>query len=148
MMRNKRQQWHFWPDFSEMLPQRHFSIHLGSILFEYSLYEYYENMWKSLRKYLSRADAASHFFSISSLRISANPMARKNGDTLLRLLDGAIHHILNGHFLLRGQLWKYKHNTVGEHTWNQKCHCLQCMRVISINLSFIKGNIKWLVRSV
>lgn len=39
--------------------------------------EYHENMWESLRKYLSQADTASHFCSIFSLWISADLMARK-----------------------------------------------------------------------
>lgn len=86
MMRNKQQQWHIWQDFTETLPRRNFSIagspwpHLVWILSQY-----HENMWESLRKYLSQADTASHFYSISSLWISADLMARKHSDCVLRV---------------------------------------------------------------
>lgn len=91
MIRNKQQQWHIWADFVEMLPHRFLFFFYSwltlapSCLNTLFFPEYHENMWEPLRKYLSQADTASHFSSISSLWISADLMARKkNSDNPLR----------------------------------------------------------------
>lgn len=56
-----------------------------SCLNRLSFPEYDENMWESLRKYLSQADTALHFYSISSLWIFCRSDGKKSGDTPLRV---------------------------------------------------------------
>lgn len=44
--------------------------------------EYHEDMWESLRKYLSRADAASHFYPVDSPRAGGGGREKKCDDPL------------------------------------------------------------------
>lgn len=92
MIRNTWQQWHICQGFSETSPPFFHSRRTlaPSCLNTLSFPEYHENMWESLRKYLSQADTASHFYSISSLWISADLMATKYPTLywVFRLLEG------------------------------------------------------------
>lgn len=167
MIRNKQHQWHIWPDFVEMLPHHFFFYSwptlapscLNTLFFP----EYHENMWEPLRKYLSQADTALHFSSISSLWISADLMARRKKNQwqsteswgflkeLFTTFKTAICLLLKRELTRR--LWRCGQIFLAEeHEWNQTCHCLQCMlnefKCFRKHLSSIQGKACCSVRSI